>query len=275
MNTPSSVAPISGRLCKRKLDAGQALVGVLTLDKMFTPVPGVAYLMFEYDGGIGLATEPLDKGLDKYHQHSGIASLMIDKIWHRTTHPAGIVVRFLEAFPDENIWTVYGVSSHKAPNDQPTHAWLEVKGDKTNKIPPPYDARGDSIDQMLNSHAIWPGPSGKLYSLPTITPLLRQTLFDYHKLLAMAARDERVNDTLEAIIRSDPRFCELNASEVNREFCEYIRQKDDAGLLAIDKPHTEEELQAHHEFTNSVVRELMSAEDESEKVKRLIKKLKS
>lgn len=256
MTPPITVAPQGGRLCRRALKEGSALVGVLHLPREFTPVEGAAYVLVESDQGLRLDTTPVSPGLAAELQSYGVGDLLCQPIWNKTTSPRALVVRFIEAFPKDNAWTVYGASTHTMPESAPAHAWFDIQSDGDLKdIPAPFAAAGSGIGQLLTSHPVWPDRQGALYTLPQIQSTWRPHFLDYHRLLVSAARDPEVESNLEATVRQNPVFREISIGRIERDFCAFLASLDDRGMVVLDAPHSAAEYAHRNEVSREVMRQ--------------------
>jgi hypothetical protein len=249
------VLPEGGLLCHRCVSGGQAWVGVFHLPPEFVPVEGVLYGMRLGKDQVTLSPQPLGHPLDEYDQFCGIGDLMRRPIWAGTPDPTELTVRFLSALPQENTWSVYGISRHPLPDDAPNHSWFAVHAQGRLAFQDaPFDATGEAVGSLLSSYPVWPSRTGTLYSFPQLQSSLRPHYHEYHQLLAQAARDPAVDATLENTIASNPQFRQLSLGRVDREYCQYLAKLQDAGLLAPPAPRTQQELDAEH----AVLRDLMS-----------------
>ena len=236
-----AVTPQGGRLCRRALLKGSILVGVLHFPPGFNPIEGACYVLTQAPEGLRLSLLPLDQGLPERMQSAGVGDLLQEQIWNKTLSPEVMTVRFLEAFPKDGIWTVYGASLHSLPEADPAHAWFDVQASGELKaIAAPFAAAGTGIGQMLSSYAVWPDRKGDLYTLPQLQSSWRPHFLAYHKLLISAARDPDVAANLEATVRNSKVFREISIGRIDREYCAFLAHLDDHGLVGIDAPRTAE-----------------------------------
>lgn len=251
MRPSPEVAPQGGRVCRRATTGGSALVGILHLPQQFIPLEGASYALEFTPSGLRLDPTALSGPLDERMQSFGIGDLLARPIWNRSQDPNVQAVRFIEAFPQDNAWTVYGPSHHQLGADAPVHAWFDIDTCGTpTSIAPPFEAAGSGIGQMLSSHPAWPDRQGVLYTLPQIQSSWRPNFLAYHQFLADSVSDPDLNAKLEQVIAQSPIFRELNMGRVDRAYCQYLATLKANGLLTIDAPQTAQQLIHHAELVS-------------------------
>jgi hypothetical protein len=162
------IKPTSGRLVFRLLPAGYcALTGVLRLPRTFTVLENAGYAAVLDDSGLQIIPEILDQGVPAMTQSYGIEAQLRAKIWPVLTHPQErFLVRFIEGFPGQNIWTVYAALRYQpkalgvAPSDG--HWWRDVAKGGLTAIAPVAGQVGLTVSQLLTQLCVWPGPEGIL-----------------------------------------------------------------------------------------------------------------
>jgi len=261
----STVSPVSGRLCRRSLSQGQALVGVLTLPADFTVEPGRSYLLVDTGTSFRLAELPFEDPLSDENIHYGIDGLLRSTVWRGVTAPEAMTVKFLDAFPQDNTWVVFGASNVPLPKDAPSHAWWDIgpKGQRT-PIEAPVDAVGQTMGQLLSFYPLWPDARGELYALPKLYPATRELYQRFHELLVASTKDPDLDATLEASIARQPEFHILSMGRVDRDFCRYLAALDAIGGMTLDRPRNADELRAYealHDQAMAKYQEKDEAED--------------
>lgn len=251
---PTLVIPEGGRLCRRALREGSALVGILHLPEGWSPEEGVCYALSLDSTGVAVDPTAVSPAFNPSRECMGVGNLLERPIWNKTTDPRVLPVRFIQAFPEDNAWTVYGASHHPLPENHPTHAWMEVlpRG-KLKALPAPFDAAGSGIGQMLSSHPVWPNRRGDLFTLPQTQTPWRAHFLNYHRLLVQAACDPEVSRTLETTISKSPIFREINIGRVEREFCSYLAELDARGLLTLECPQSAAEFARREQVTAEIL----------------------
>lgn len=236
----SAVVPESGRFCRRAVQQGSALVGVVHLPASFVPREGVAYLWHQDAGTVGVLPEPLDDGLSLSAQAVGVGDLVRQPTWRTPVDPAVHPVRFLAAFPETNGWVVVGPSPHPVDPQQPDHQWWDIgEQGRMKAVEAPPECNGMALGQILTEHAVWPDRQGVLHTVSQLFSPWRQHLLNYQRLLAQAARDPAVSAELEQTVARSPVFSQLSIGRIDRDYCRYLANREDRGLLRIDGPQSE------------------------------------
>lgn len=250
--------PTGGQLCFRRLPEGEALVGILAFGNDFTPEEDRTYLLVEHALGFGVV--PLDgetATLGGDEGYLGVGDMMQAPIWPKTTDPAARTVRFLQAFPEQNRWTVFGVSCHAA-KDGPDHRWVKVSHQgQAQEIEPPFNANGSAMGQLLTMHAVWPDDTGVPHTLPQMPARYREHYHRYHQLLAASTRDEALDACLEKTIAQDPQLRHMWIGRMDRDYCRYLAALEDRGLLTVDAPQTASGYAQRSQVSAEILRETM------------------
>lgn len=237
------VKPQGGRLVRRAVSGGSAWAGVLHLPQEFVPEEGRAYGCLITPQGLSLAATPASGPLDEQQLAYGAGDLLTQPIWPRPAVPEAISVRFLAAFPETNVWTVFGPSPVQMDRQAPSHTWFDVDTTgQLSQIQAPFDADGDGFGQLLTNHAVWPNRDGALYSVPQNHSAIRPHYLAYHQLLAQAARNPDVSDTLEETVAKHPVFRQFSICRIDRMFCSFLAQMEDERLLEVDRPYSAQEI---------------------------------
>lgn len=251
------VLPVGGRLCQRKLSHGYAWVGVLHLPDDFVPVEGVAYVLVQNEDQLILVRAPASEPLEHEYLSYGVGDLLTSEIWNKTLDSNALVVRFLQEFPEDNVWGLYGASPFTLDDDAPSHTWCQVSNrGRLSEIDPPIDARGEGIGSLLSSHAIWPNKNGELYTLSQLQTPYRAHFYTYHQMLVRAAGDDEYRKGLRKTLAEDPDLCHLN-SGIDKDFCKYLVKLNEKGLMLPDAPQSAATYQARNKVSTQIVREIL------------------
>jgi hypothetical protein len=254
-------SPASGRLCRRALREGEAIVGVLHFPCDVDIQEGAAYLLIQAGSALTMVRQPLELGLPEHLQSYGAGDLLRAPIWRQSNIPGGIMVRFIAAFPENNGWAVYGASNQSPGPDAPDHAWFDVGSPGTaNPIDAPLEASGLAMSQLLTS-PVWPDASGAIHSLSQLQSPWRRHYHDYHLLLASAARDETISAQLEARVAKHPRFAQLNIGRINRNYCAYLAELEYRGELVVDGPMSAAVCAHREELSAQILKEAAPTEN--------------
>lgn len=248
------VQPQGGRLVRRAVSDGSAWAGVLHLPLDFVPEEGRAYACQITPAGLALSPIPVSGPLTEQEITYGAGDLLTRPIWPRPAVPEAMSVRFLSAFPESNVWTVFGPSPVQVESQAASHVWFDIgPTGQLTEIEAPYDAQGEGFGQLLTNHAVWPGRKGELYSVPQIHSATRPHYLAYHQLLAQAGRDPDISDTLEDTIARHPVFRHFSVGQIDRMFCAFLAQMEDEGLLEIDRPYSGQEIKERERNTLRVL----------------------
>lgn len=251
--------PIGGRICQRSVVGGHIWVGVLHLPDNFTPAEGVAYAISQRDGRLFINTEAASKPLDQDQEWHGIKSLLESPIWPKSMDAQTLPVRFIGAFPDDNVWGLYGASHYALDDETPGHVWCDVSpSGRIEPIEAPFEAGGEAISQLLTSHAVWPAKSSELYTIPQLQTSVRPHFHTYHKLLAEAGRNPELMNGLRDKIASDPNLRNISIGPVDPVYCQYLAELDAAGQLHIDAPEHVNDRRSKENAAHTLVNSLIN-----------------
>lgn len=254
--------PSTGRICIRTTSSGRCLVGVLHLNPGVIVEEGPTYALSLDPKAAWLSSLDNPVVLSEQQKSWGVGDVMTRPVWNTFSDDNVWSIRCLEAFPDSNIWTVYGV--HPKSFGGPTHAWLDINNGVTTPIAPPLDAAGMGIGQILTQDAVWPGPNGVLHSVPQIHAPWRTHMHHYHQLLSSSVTNPKVRKMLSKIIASDIHFRELSISQPDPEFCRFLANLESLGGLVMDTPKTKEQLERQHALAAQCIRQPKPSQDQSD-----------
>lgn len=251
-SSTSAFPVLAGQLCTRTLAEGTVQVGLLQLPPGFVPQEGVAYLLVEDQRRLFVQPRPLTEPMDESQGPSSISDWVHRPIWPRTGVNFARPVRFIEAFPESNHWAMVAPSHHDAPAGQPAHLWQTLKNGRLETIPAPMEAQGLGLGQLLTLHPVWPGPDGERYTLSQHPARWRPGYLRYHQLLARAAREPTVDQTLETTIAQDPELRNLSFGKVDRQYCAFLAALEDKGLLTMDGPRRADQVLSRDQLATTL-----------------------
>jgi hypothetical protein len=248
-----AVKPLSGRLLARQIPEGkEALVGVVHLPGEFVPNEGALYLAIYAGGRIYVTPSMIDPGPEEHIRSGGLENLLRANIWRKTNAVGTLTVRFMEAFPETNGWTIYGASNQ--PIFQPSlyergHAFLEVSAGTLQTLPAPENLHGSTMSQILDSRALWPDAQGTLYALPSHEPKWRAAFHEYSVLRARVGAGELTKAELDKLVAADPDISAVKefSNRPDMEFYHYLAALHAAGELKPMRRMTAEELTSREE----------------------------
>lgn len=235
------ISPRAGRIMSRNVQEGSALVGVVHLPEDFTPVEGYVYVMGRRDGKLILGKNEISRDTADHLALANVDGQLGNKIWPTPLDPADIPVRFIPAFPKENIWTIYGASKQHRPDVDDTK-WEDIQDGLTSVIPFPVETKGQTMGQVLAERAAWPGPEGQLYSVPQTTSLWRRRYFDYHRILIEGARKGLPAREITARVKIHKNLAPLADKTIDPMYCQFLSRLEMAGMDLEDRPARYSEL---------------------------------
>lgn len=257
-----TVVPIGGRLCQRALKDGYIWVGVMHLPEDFVPVEGSVYALVQNEHRLVLVREPAAGGIPPDYQSYGVGDLLTQRIWNKTLDSNALTVRFLGAFPEDNVWGVYGASPYHLEPDAPSHTWCDIDNRGWLKtIEAPFDAFGEGIGSLLSAHPVWPDKSGALHTLSQLQTPYRAHFHTYHKMLVKAASDDAYREALPGLLAKNPLLRNLQIGRIDKDFCEYLAKLDQRGLLVADAPQSAEVYAHRNQVSSQIMRELMDLDE--------------
>ena len=256
------ITPIAGRFVARPVSAGHVvLAGVLRWPTAFVPREGALYIAQWTDEGLQLHPTPALAELDREFRSHDLASLLTAPVWPRTRDARVFGMRFVSAFPELNQWTFAAVTGAlDVAADDTAHAWYDVDGARCVPIAAPVDARGEAIRGLLQGRAIWPGPDGMRWTVPTMPAWHRPVYARYHRVLAQVGRGTCTPADAHAAVRRDPEMFELCAGRIDEDFCRYLAQLDESEIDASGAPVREDALRTREQSLDVLVRSLVVAQ---------------
>lgn len=252
--------PAAGRLCIRINDGGSMVIGLMHLPAAMEIIEGAAYVLQMLDGAVSLGGR-LDEGLPVELVDAGVTHLMTSPVWRDSTDPSVLIVRFFEAFPETNSWTMFGATRHRLPVelDGSGHGWLDVASGGITAISAPVDARGRAIGQLLSSCAIWPHLDGKRYSLPQLAIPTRHRYLQRSHLIARLGAGEITREEYEAALRASPELLALQGPSVDAQYARFLHLLHMECLLGLDAPRTAGDIESRELHMDHIIRNKVAA----------------
>lgn len=277
----------SGRLCFRELTNSTALVGVVTLDPSFVANETDCFALTRLDNGqwAAVALEPEHKlPLTDEQRVYGLSALLTTPVWRTPANDHTVVVRFTEAFPEDNTWALAGVSNRPLstlplpfPDEgiQGSHLWVDLQQGQASRLETPFAAQGMAMGQLLTQQAIWPNAQGALHTLSTLPTATRQDMFDYHQRVVQAIHNGETDEELRAAIQANPRMRAVAPYSLpDMEYAHYLAKLSERGALEMDRPRTADEVEAGKAVRLEVMRELQAEENLEETWKARLSRLR-
>lgn len=259
------IKPISGRLVFRLLPEGYcALTGVLRLPRAFPVLENAGYVAILDDSGLQINSEILDQGVPAMTESYGIEAQLRAQIWPVLAHSQKrFLVRFIQGFPEQNIWSVYAALKHQpkalgaAPSDG--HWWRDVVDGALTAIAPVAGQAGLTVSQLLTQLCVWPGPEGVLHTMSQHPMKIREAYQTLSVLHAAVGSGKITEDAYWHIVRSSALLCELAPLSLDQTYIKYLAKLEKMGGFAIDAPRTAEANREQSAKTHSVVRTVLAA----------------
>ncbi|SFF32939.1 hypothetical protein [Paracidovorax wautersii] len=219
----------SGRLCVRKVSGGVIFVGVLHYPSGFRPEEGTGYPLVV--AGDQVTALPYALGRLPDGQESGsLGDWASQSIWAEPASAGGekiVLARHCAAF--ENGWSAVGVarSDPFAPGldvadpfaDGP-HYWIDINEGRVCLIHPPVPQsriKGSALVQLC-AQPVWPGPTGELFTLPTLTSRTRSLMEVSTKLGDMVIDGTMDQEHADKIMREVPGLYGLGGSHGDQDY---------------------------------------------------------
>jgi hypothetical protein len=253
-----ALKPISGRIMARELANGkEAIVGVLHLPADFTPKEGALYLaMYGAEGTFHVIPSVIDADLPEEYQGMGISAALEGSCWRKTNKPGTLTVRFVEAFPDSNGWSIYGAGNQQLlPADRfhRGHAFMELSHGTLHQLSAVDDANGHAMEQLLSQLPIWPDANGAPHTVPAMEARWRQAYYDMAVLRARFGAGELTEEQLREAMKADPKIAQISDHRIDREFCRYLAELRSIGALQLERPLTAVETKAREDLALPVL----------------------
>jgi hypothetical protein len=263
-----AVTPTSGRLMARELPNNQqVLVGVLHFPAAFQPKEGALYMaLYSAEGKFNVIPSVIESD---YPQECGgsMEGVLRSDCWRKTNMPGTLTVRFVEAFPESNGWTLYGPSNQMLfpPSSYHRgHAFMEVTNGLVQPLPPVDGVHGISASQLLNRHVIWPDANGVLHEMPTNEARWRQAFYDHSVLQARLGAGEITQDEFNKAVLADPKVFQLRSFSRDERYLQYLVELRAAGGIQLQRPLTVPERDARDEMASAILRNMVAKQRTSE-----------
>lgn len=254
------IVPVSGRILLRQLRDGFMIAGALRFGLDFVPVETSLYPACLVEGQLRIGSQSIDGPLGGHDRYGSACNWLGQPIWRRTTDARQFTVRFVEAFPDANQWTVVAVGCGRidVPTDTAGHAWMDIADGAATLIEAPMDARGEAMGGVLAS-PVWPARNRELYTTPNLPSWQRPCFVRHHELLARVGRGEITGTQARAEIAGDDEMFNLHAGSIDTDFCRFLAAQPQASTVEDFGPRSAEQIRIVEERSRTIVRELVAA----------------
>lgn len=272
----STIQPSSGRVMIRQV-APEAnfsdpilIIGILHLPSDFVPEENASYLLESDNGNLQIIPYRLDENkvdnnIHRYPEMAiDISSAMTSSDWPVPRPVNMMPIRFMKAFPDDNGWTCYGISSRNIFKnfdlDSNGHGWFDVDSGHMKKIDSPTTERGKTPSQIL-AQPVWPIADGSLYALATIESSWRPTYHQLSLIYASYGAGEITLGQMTDQVKANPRFQSIRHTWDDDEYFRYLAQLKKVGALKEHGPVSLEEYLGHKKIVKQAITESLNSRD--------------
>jgi hypothetical protein len=263
-----SVSPISGRIVMRLLaDGSGSLLGTLRFAQGVDIAESAGYLFSPRDTGSRLYRQPYDAGLPEGVEGYGINHALTQPHWPVFLGARDLMlVRFVAAFPADNVWAVYGAAKNLAvPSShfEPGHIWFDVGSQgKLHGIPAPAEGNGLSCAQLLTQLCVWPDAAGRLHCLAQHPRAWRTDYLELAELTAQVGEGCLSEMNFFHRVRAKPRLQRTAPLRVDMDYARYLVHLKAKDGLQLSGPMTAEQMARQDALSKRILRELRLTEVE-------------
>jgi len=237
------------------------MLGVLQFPEDFQVLESAGYVVCLSVFGLRVYSPPIDTGPPAGTDSWGINASLQSPSWPAfAARPDLMMVRFIAAFPQQNVWTVYGASRHLpvySANGDANHAWFDVdkEGQLKEIAAPSEEMVGFSCAQLLTQLCIWPDAQGTLHCLPQHFSRWRPIYLRLSELTARVGEGAVSEKEYYQRVREDPELSQVAPLQLDAPFVKYLARLKAAGGLHLSTPNTAEQLRARKALAKRVLRE--------------------
>lgn len=260
-----STCPTSGRIVMRLLpDGSGALLGVLRFPVQFRVLESAGYLFCLSRRGARIYNPPYDAGPPADVDGWGINASLRSPQWPVfLAHPEFMLVRFIAAFPKQNVWAVYGaarllpITGSSSPGGP---VWFDVvNGGQFEEIAAPAQGDGLSCSQLLTDLCVWPDARGRQHCLPQHPSRWRPVYLRFSKLTAQVGEGTLCEAQFYQRVRADAKLKRVAPLHLDLEFARYLARIKVAGGLRLSRPMTTQQKKARHALAARILRDMRGA----------------
>jgi hypothetical protein len=259
-----SVTPISGRVVLRPLSDGSgALLGVLQLPGHFAVVESAGYPLFLSDSGLRVYDPPFDAGPSPDVDGYGINASLAARDWPEFAEiPELMMVRFIAAFPEQNVWTVYGATRHvsiRSVNLRATDTWFDVDNQgQLQEIAAPAEEYGYTCSQLLTAFCVWPNADGTLHCLAEHPSRWRPVYLRHSEVTAQLGDGTLSEEEYYRLIRQDAELARVAPLHPDLEYARFLARLKSEGGVEIIRPMTVDQKQTREARATRILREMLN-----------------
>jgi hypothetical protein len=222
------ISPISGRVVLRPLSDGSgSLLGVLQLPTHFPIAESAGYLLFLDSSGLKVWNPPFDAGPPPEIDGWGINASLKNCNWPAFAElPELMMVRFIAAFPEQNVWAVYGASRRltvQSESPHATHIWFDVNDQgRFREIAAPAEGNGYSCAQLLTALCVWPNAEGTLHCLAQLPSRWRPVYLRQRELATLVGDGIISEQEYSQRVSRDPELRHIGPLRLEPEYARFL-----------------------------------------------------
>ena len=255
----TNVNPIAGRIVLRRIsDRAGFILGALRLPTHFKILESAGYPFVLASTGLRVFNPPFDMGSPAEIDGWGIDASLQSRTWPAfAASPELMMVRFLSAFPSENVRTVYGATRCLPVPADAVDTWFDItKHGELRKLRTPADGTGLTGAQLLTQLCVWPDAHGTLHCLPQHPSRWRPVYLRLCELTASVGEGALGEGEYYRLVRRDTELSRAAPLHLDREYAKYLARLKAEGGLEIASPMTSEERHTREARATRILREL-------------------
>jgi hypothetical protein len=204
---------------------------------------------------------PLDEGPPAEVDGWGIKAALESRNWPAFAGiPELMMIRFIAAFPGQNVWAVYGASRRLtvcSENARATHAWFDVGEEgRLQEIAAPIEGNGYACSQLLTDFCVWPNAHGVLYCLAQHPSHWRPVYRRFHVLTAEVGRGRVSEKDYYRRVSRDKELRRIAPLHLDLQYARFLgRMLTEGGRESLD-PMTIEQQQAREARAARILQEM-------------------
>jgi len=243
-------APVSGRLMVRQHEGAYTILGVLHFDAAFI-APLVGYGALITEKRLIVLNDALHPrpSADMKLEGESIDGFVRAPIWAAFPVPPqfsqgnptiqGVLVRFIEAWPEKNGWLMMAVLKSKPAFVEYLdfgHAWFDVEGGALTPIDAPIPAIGKALSQLVSAQIVWPDREGVLHRLCANEAKWRPSYFAQANLFADVGEGRMSLQACREQIEKDGVLSVIHTRHLDINYCTFLAALRSEGGLLEERP---------------------------------------
>lgn len=240
-------APVSGRLMVRQHEGAYTILGVLHFDAAFiAPLVGYGALITEKRLVVFNDALHPRPSADMKLEGESIDGFVRAPIWASFPVPPqffsgnpnaqGVLVRFIEAWPEKNGWLMMAVMKSKPAFFTGLNAWFDVEGGVLAPIDAPIPATGKALSQIVSAQVVWPDQEGVLHRLCANEAKWRPAYFKQANLFADVGEGKMSLQACRERIEKDEVLSVIYTRNLDINYCTFLAALRSEGGLLEERP---------------------------------------